>query len=79
MDSYPVSDSLRERLAGKVRGIPVGAGKLHGIGDGESAGKSAHLRQSADREGSNQPMSMRQGTIRRTHVPFLMLIEGGKL
>lgn len=30
-----ISESLRLRLAGKVRGIPVGAGKLHGKKTGE--------------------------------------------
>lgn len=77
---FPVSESLKARLAGKVRGIPVGAGKLHGIGDGESASKSAHLRQSADQGGTNQPMGKTRlrktaGRWTKNRAAFLSVVQ----
>ena len=76
--NYPVSDILRAKLAGEIRANSVGAEKTRDIGDGGNAGKSAPRHQPDDREETNRPMRLRQGTLRETRVPFLKIIDGGK-
>lgn len=70
---------LRRRLVSEgLRNGSAGTETTRGIGDGGTAGKSDPRHQPAGEGGERQPMGMRQGTIRKTRVPFLMLIIGGK-
>lgn len=82
----PRTELTKALVRDGLRRAAAGTAKRHGIGDGASAGESAHLRQSAARGGGiEQPMGIKlvwanATAIRKSagkHAPFRM-IEGGK-